>query len=131
MLQSVSMGGGGGQIYTVKWQLKNITTLVPNECVNILKSYCKVCYLVECLGQSAFILEFNIAFDIILICLTGDCFINKIKLRDSFKSYEIVPSIRLVDFNPFINVMWINLFVFQTPDGNRFAKERGLECGFI
>ena len=90
-----------------------------------------MCYLVECLGQSAFILEFNIAFDIILICLTGDCFINKIKLRDSFKSYEIVPSIRLVDFNPSINVMWINLFVFQTPDGNRFAKERGLECRFI
>ena len=27
--------------------------------------------------------------------------------------------------------MWINLFVFQMPDGNRFAKEIGLECGFI
>ena len=36
-----------------------------------------------------------------------------------------------VDFNPSINVMWINLFVFQTPDGNRFGKEIGLECGFI
>ena len=35
-----------------------------------------------------------------------------------------------VDFKPFINVMWINLFVFQTPDGNRFAKEKGLGCGF-
>ena len=52
-------------------------------------------YLVECLGYSAFILEFYIAIDIILICLTGDCFINKLKLRDTFKSYEIVPSIRL------------------------------------
>ena len=52
-------------------------------------------YLVECLGNSAFILEFYIAFDIILMCLTGDCFINKLKLRDPFKSYEIVPSIRL------------------------------------
>ena len=52
-----------------------------------------MCYLVECLGYSALILEFYIAFDIILICLTGDCFINKLKLRDSFKSYEIVPSI--------------------------------------
>ena len=41
----------------------------PGECVNILKSYCKVCYLVECLGHSAFILKFYIAFDIILICL--------------------------------------------------------------
>ena len=49
-------------------------------------------FLVECLGHSAFILEFYIAFDIIL---TGDCFINKLKLRDPFKSYEIVPSIRL------------------------------------
>ena len=29
-----------------------------------------------------FILELYIAFDIILICLTGDCFINKLKLRD-------------------------------------------------
>ena len=38
--------------------------------VNILKRYSKVRYLVECLGYSAFILEFYIAFDIILICLT-------------------------------------------------------------
>ena len=52
-------------------------------------------YLVECLGSNAFILEFYIAFDIILICLTGDCFNNKLKLRDFVKSYEIVPSIRL------------------------------------
>ena len=52
-------------------------------------------YLVECLGYSAFILEFHIVFDIILICLTGNCFINKLKLIDPFKSYEIVPSIRL------------------------------------
>ena len=52
-------------------------------------------YLVECLGYSAFILEFYIAFDIILVCLSGSCFINKLKLRDFVKSYEIVPSIRL------------------------------------
>ena len=51
-------------------------------------------YLVECLGHSAFILEFDITFDVILICLTGDCFINKLKLRDRFKSYEKVPSIQ-------------------------------------
>ena len=87
-------------------------------------------YLVECLGYSAIILEFYVAFDIILIYLTGDCFINKLKMRDSFKRYEIVPSIRL-HFYPSINVMWINLFVFQKPDGNRLAKEIGLECGFI
>ena len=47
-------------------------------------------YLVECLGYSAFILEFYIAFDIILICLTGDCFINKLKLRDPIKSYDSI-----------------------------------------
>ena len=47
-------------------------------------------YLVQCLGYSAFILEFYIAIDIILICLTGDCFINKLKMRDTFKSYETV-----------------------------------------
>ena len=52
-------------------------------------------YLVECLGHSANMLKFYIAFDIILICLTGDCFINKLKLRDPFKSNEIVPRIRL------------------------------------
>ena len=45
-----------------------------------------MCYLVECLGYSAFILEFYIAFDIILICLTGDSFIDKLELRDPFKS---------------------------------------------
>ena len=54
-----------------------------------------MCYLVECLGYSAFILEFYIAFDIILICVTGNCFINEVKLRDPFKRYEIVPSKRL------------------------------------
>ena len=32
-----------------------------------------MCNLIECLGHSAFILEFYIAFDIIMICLTGDC----------------------------------------------------------
>ena len=52
-------------------------------------------YLVDCFGHSAFILKFYIAFEIILICVTGDCFINMLKLRDPFKSYEIVPSIRL------------------------------------
>ena len=52
-------------------------------------------YLVECLGHSAFILGFYIAFDFIMICLTGDCFINKLKFRDPFKRYEIVTSIRL------------------------------------
>ena len=77
----------GGQIYTVMWQFKNITTLVPGECVNILKSYYKVRYPNEWLGYSAFILEFYMAFDIILICPTGDCFINKLKLRDRFKNY--------------------------------------------
>ena len=97
--------------------------------MNVLKRYCKVRYLVECLWCSAFILEFYIAIDIILICLTGDCFINKLKLRDPFESYEIVPSICFQwIFNPFVNVMWINSFVFQTPDGNRLAKEIGLEC---
>ena len=89
-------------------------------------------YLVECLEYSTFIMAFYIVFYIILICLIVDCFINKLKLIDPFKSYEIVPSIRLQwIFYPSINVMWINLFVFQTPDGNRFAKEIGLECGFI
>ena len=56
-------------------------------------------YLVECLGYSAFILEFYIAIDIILICLTGDCSITKLKLRDPYKNYEIVPSIGLTPYN--------------------------------
>ena len=63
--------------------------------VNILKSYCKVRYLVECLEYNTFIMEFYIAFDIILICLIVDCFINKLKLIDPFKSYKMVPSIPL------------------------------------
>ena len=90
-----------------------------------------MCYLVECLGYSAFILEFYIAIDIILICLTGDCFINKLKLRDTLKSYEIVPSIRLQWILPIHQCNVDNLFVFQTPDGNRLAKEISLEYGFI
>ena len=43
------------------------------------------------LGLCAFIFEFYIAFDIIMICLNGQCFINKLMLRDSYKSDEIVP----------------------------------------
>ena len=62
------------------------------------------------LGYSAFILELYIAFDIILICLTGDCFINKLKLRDPFKSYEIVPLIRLQWFLP-IRQCYVDKFV--------------------
>ena len=81
-------------------------------------------YLVDSLVHSAFKLEFYIAFDIILICLTGDCFINKLKLRDS--PLNTTPK----DFYLSINVMWINLFMFQRPDGNGFAKDIGLECGF-
>ena len=58
-----------------------------------------------------------------MICLTGDCFINKLKLRDPFESYEIVPSISTqVDVYPSINVMWITVFVFQTPDGIKVCK---------
>ena len=84
-------------------------------------------YHVECLGYSAFILEFYIALYIVLICLTGDCFINKLNLRERDSSLNTTP----VDFYSSINVMWINLFVFQTQFGIRFAKEIGLECGFI
>ena len=75
-LNNVAFSIYGGQIYTVRWQHKNITTLVPCEYENILKSYCKVRYLVECLGHSAFIMKFYIAFDNVLICLAGDCFIS-------------------------------------------------------
>ena len=84
-------------------------------------------YHVECLGYSAFILEVYVALYIVLICLIGDCFINKLNLRERDSPLNTTP----VDFYPSINVMWINLFVFQTPDGNMFAKEVGLECGFI
>ena len=52
-------------------------------------------YLVDSLGHSAFIMKFYITFDIILICLTDDCFINMLKLRDPFEKYEIVTQIRL------------------------------------
>ena len=93
MIQSVSLGSD----LHCKVAPKYITTLVPGECVSILKSYCMARYLVECLGHStmSFVLEFYITFDIILIYLTGDCFIDKLKLRDPFKSYGVVPSIRL------------------------------------
>ena len=88
-LNNAAVSMYGGQIYTVRWQLKNVTTLVPGKCVNILKRYCKGRYLVKWLRHSAFILEFYIAFDIILICFTCDCFIDKLKLRDPLK-YKIV-----------------------------------------
>ena len=107
-LKSATVSIYVGQIYTARWQLKNITTLIPGDCVNILKSYYKVRYLVECLGHSASILEFYIAFDIILMCLTGDCFINKLTLRDPFTNNDLMPSIRLSGFYPSINVMWVS-----------------------
>ena len=46
-------------------------------------------YLVECSGHSAFILEFYIVLDLILICLPGDFFINKLKLREVSKRAKI------------------------------------------
>ena len=89
-------------------------------------------YLVECLGHSALILQFYFTFDIILICLTGGCFINKLKLRDPFKSYEILPFIRLLCF--FKPIHQFNVAEFVRVSGarwNSFTKEIGLECGFI
>ena len=109
MLNNATVSIYGGQIYTVRWQLKIITILVLDECVNILKGYCKV----------------------FLICLTGDWFINKLKLREPFKSFEIVPSIRLQWIVPIHQCNVDKFSVFQTPDGNMFAKEIGLECEFI
>ena len=50
-------------------------------------------YLVECLGYSAFRLEFYIAIDIILICLTGDCSITNLKLRDPIKVMRLTPQL--------------------------------------
>ena len=84
MLKTATVSIYGDKFYNARWQLTNITTQVPCECVNILKSYCNVRHLIECLGHSAFILAFYIAFDIILIGLSGYCFINKIRLRDPF-----------------------------------------------
>ena len=111
MLNNAIVSIYGGQIYTVRWQLQNITTLVLDESCgeNILKSYCKV----------------------ILICPTGNWFINKLKLRDPFKSFEIVSSIRLQWILPIHQCDVDKFFVFQTPDGNKFAGEIGLECEFI
>ena len=71
-LNNATVSNYGGQIYTVRGQLKKYHQPGPGECVSILKSYRKVRYLFECLEQRAFILEFYIAFDIKLICLTGD-----------------------------------------------------------
>ena len=48
------------------------------------------------LVYSTFILVFYIDYDIILICLTGDCFIYMFKLWESFKSHEIAPYLRLL-----------------------------------
>ena len=56
-------------------------------------------YLVKCLGHGVFILVFYFSNNIILICLTSDCFIDKLKLGDTFKSHVIAPYLRLpVDF---------------------------------
>ena len=88
-------------------------------------------YLVDCLGHSAFIFKFYIAFDIILICLTGDCFINMLRLRDPFKSYEIVPSIRpqWIFTHPSMECGLIcSCFRRQMGIG---LQNIGLECGFI
>ena len=74
-------------------------------------------YLVECLGHRAFILVIHIAYNIILICLTGDCSIYKLKLGDPFKTHDLATYLQLpVDFYTPINVTWIYLFVLQTPD---------------
>ena len=62
------------------------------------------------LGAKCIHLGVLYCFDIILICLTGDCLSNKLKLRDPFKSYEKVPSIRLQWIFP-INQCNVDKFV--------------------
>ena len=83
-------------------------------------------YLVECLGYSAFILEFYIAFDIILICLTGDCFINKLKLRDPIKSYDSIGFLPIHQCN-------VDNFLscFRRQMGIGLQKKIGLECELV
>ena len=71
------------------------------------------------LGYSAFILEFYIALYIVLICLIGDCFINKLNFRERDSPLNMTP----VDFYPSIIVMRINMFVFQSPDGIGWLKK--------
>ena len=76
-------------------------------------------------GHSAFILEFHIAFDIILICLTGDCFINKLKLRGHYKSYEIqsklfITSLIITEYSiSNIKMLGTDLFLLKFPLYNR------------
>ena len=57
-------------------------------------------YLAGCFGHSAFKLVFCIAYDFILICLAGDCFIYKLKLRDPLRRHEIAPTLLSSDARP-------------------------------
>ena len=44
-------------------------------------------------GQGAFKMEFYIVNEIILICLSVDCYIYKLKLRDTLRRHEIAPTL--------------------------------------
>ena len=112
-------------------QIDNIS-LVSDEHMNILQSFCKVRYLAECLGHSAFILVFYIAYDIILICLTGVSFIFNLKLGDPFKSHKVAP----LSTTPsvFLHIHQCSMDkLFRVADARHsgFAMKIGLECGYI
>ena len=75
---------------------------------------------------------FDIAYDIILTCLNGDCFVYKLMSGGAFKSHEIVPYIRLpLDFSH--THQCIVDKNFRVLDARHFwcAIRIGLERGFI
>ena len=79
-----------GQIYTVRWQLKNITTLVPGECVNILKSYYTVWTIlsnawgiVHSYWSFISLLILSWYALLVVVSLTSSSWETPLKLRDS------------------------------------------------
>ena len=82
----------GAHIWTVEWPIKYISTLIPDERTNALQKYSMVSYILDASGQGSIIMEFYIVCEIILICLSVDCSIYKLKMRDTFRRHEIAPT---------------------------------------
>ena len=100
--------------------------------VNILKSYSKVRYLDERLGYIvhsywSFISLLILSWYVLLVIAS----LTSLSWETPLKVTRYSPQYDSSGFYPSINVMLINLFMFQTPDGNRFAKETRWECGSI
>ena len=75
----------GGQIYTVRWQLKISPSWSMVNAMNILKRYCKVRYLVECFISLLILSWYTL---LVIVSLTRLSWVTPLKVTRKSPQYD-------------------------------------------